>query len=442
MKMSKYTISLPLEESKYLLINSHTGAIDLVDEDVINVLQGVMPGDPSVLEILKKNGHLTESSPEEELNDMETMFKKHKEEYYKNHRHVIVVTYDCNLACPYCYLSSIQSQNKHAVIDSDHVEKVFDVIAHVDTLHNSSSRIVLYGGEPLLTKNKPIIKEIMQKGEPFDYPYTILTNGVCVDQFLDVLKKYAVTLQITIDGPQHIHDKRRIKKNGSGTFTHIVNNVTAALKAGLSVILRTNLDKDNTNVLPHLVTFYKEKGWYDHPQVSIQLSPVFQGPGMAYEHFTPRKDIYRSAVSLTEGDPLISQHSFDFKGREIFENVFLNGEIGPPRFFYCDANAGMFIYDPFGDVYVCTEHIGEETAKVGTYYPELLWNEHYAPWRERTIFTIPECRKCKYALFCGGGCGFEAFQHHGTLSKPVCYDFEEVFQTVIPQLYRAARENK
>jgi uncharacterized protein len=99
----------------------------------------------------------------------------------------------------------------------------------------------------------------------------------------------------------------------------------------------------------------------------------------------------------------------------------------------------MYIYDPFGDIYVCWEHVGEESTKVGVYYPGLSWNDQYNQWRERTVFTIPECRQCVYALFCGGGCGYEALERYGTLSKPVCYDYHTVFTTAIPALYKYVR---
>lgn len=439
MHVSKYSIPLKLEENKYLLINSRTGTFELVDREVIELLQHPLNGDPSVLEILKTRGHLTELSPEEELQKMEEMYKKHTKRPEK-HTHFIIITYNCNLMCSYCYLSDIQSKDKAWVsktITDEYIDKIFEIISSMDS---RPGRITLFGGEPLLVKNKPIVEKILRDGGSRGYAFLVLTNGVSVSNFLDVLKRYSVTLQITIDGPQQTHDTRRIKKDGTGTFDEIVQGVDAALDAGLDIYLRSNLDKDNIQVLPQVVNLYREKGWLDHPHVSLHFSPVFEKPGAHYEPVTSRKNIYDSVILQAAENPDISKFSFDLRGADMFENIFSKGELGSPRFWYCDANYSTFIFDPFGDLYVCTEHVGEENAKVGVYYPELVLNDRYNQWRERTVLTIPECRECKYALFCGGGCGYKALERHGTLSKPVCYNYHEVFTRVIPYLYRSARE--
>lgn len=439
MHVSKYSIPLKLEENKYLLINSRTGTFDLVDREVVELLRNPLNGDPSVLETLKTRGHLTELSPEEELHKIEEMYKKYTK-LPKKHAHFIIITYNCNLMCPYCYLSDIQSKDKawvNKTITDEYIDKIFEIISSMDS---RPGRITLYGGEPLLVKNKPIVEKILREGGNRGYGFLVLTNGVSVRSFLDVLKGYSVILQVTIDGPQQIHDTRRVKKDGTGTFDEVVQGVDAALDAGLTMYLRTNLDKDNIHVLPQVVNFYREKDWLNHPHVSLHFSPVFEKSGAHYEPITSRKNIYDSVIVQAAQDPDISKFAFDLRGSDLFENIFSRGELGPPRFWYCDANHSTFIFDPFGDVYVCTEHVGEEHAKVGVYYPELVLNEQYNQWRERIVLTIPECRECKYALFCGGGCGYKALEKYGTLSKPMCYDYDEVFTSAVPHLYRAARE--
>lgn len=438
MRVSTYTIPLKLEENKYLLINARTGVIDIVDKDIIELLHSIP--DSSVREFLKEGGHLTELSPEEEVQEIKTMYNHYMQTHPCHQQHMLIVTYACNLQCPYCYLSGLQSKGRTwttRVMDDTRINKVFEVIQKIDG--NQPGRIILYGGEPLLTKNKPVVKKILQKGTNLEYPFTILTNGVSIVDFLDILEG-SITLQITLDGPQHIHDTRRMKKDGSGTFDEIVAGIDALLEKELYVNLRINLDKENVTVLPQTLAFFSSKGWDSNPYVSMHFSPVFQGPGVDYTSFIPRKDVYNSVIFQTAQTPELSQISFDWKGIELFETI-LKGGAGPPRFWYCDAHCGMYIYDPFGDIYVCTEHVGEERCKVGTYYPELVWNDMYKKWRNRTIFTIPECRTCIYALFCGGGCGYEALTRYNTLSKPVCYDYKDIFANVIPHLYKLVRKN-
>ncbi len=443
MNISRYTIPLNLEEDEYLLINSRTGACDLVDSEVISLLQSrSSEGDPALTAFLQKRGHLTELSAEEELEQMEAMCEKFMQARKDVHDHVIILTYDCNLKCPYCFLSDLQEKGKdwlNTVIDDEHIDRIFEVATKLDG--SSRGRLCLYGGEPLLTKNKPVVEKILQKGSNLGYTFSIATNGTSVERFLDVLTDYPVALQITIDGPKEIHNTRRIKKDGTGTFDEIIKGVDAAVEAGVTIFLRTNLDRDNVRFLPEVADFYKKKGWLNHPHVSMHFSTVFKKSCGNYQSIIPRKTVHEAVLSMARERPEIWQFDFGMRGLTLFENVFSKGEIEPPRFWYCEANSGMLIYDPFGDIYVCWEHVGTENTRVGKYYPGLEWNDLYTQWRGRTVFTIPECRTCRYALFCGGGCGFEALEQYGTLSKPVCYDYQELFHMVIPSLYRSSKED-
>jgi uncharacterized protein len=445
MKMSRYTLPLKIDEDEYLLINARTGAFDLVDKDVIGLLQGTaLSENNSMVEFLKERGHLTDLGPADELKLIEDMYQEYTTSHHQFYYHMIIPTYNCNLACTYCFLSDLLSKGKEwltTVLDDSHIDKIFEVITGIDG--SNRRRITLYGGEPLLPKNKSLIEKILKRGKEHGYAFTVLTNGVSLYDFLDVFRKYPIYLvQVTIDGPREIHDTRRVRKNGSGTFEDIVRGVDAALKAGINVMLRTNLDKVNLELLPQIMAFYREKGWSENPRIKMHFSPVFQKSCNPYESYMPRREVYESVVSQAMDNPEMAQLSFkDMRGVELFEDVFIKGELGSPRFSYCEANQGRLIYDSFGDIYVCPEHVGTDSIKVGTYYPELMWNETYAAWRERTILTIPECRECRYALFCGGGCSYEALERFGTLYKPVCYDYREIFSMVIPYLYKSLRKS-
>jgi len=436
--VSLYTIPLRLDENKYLLINSRTGALDLVDEEVIKVLNNEISPDDTVLTILTERGHLTELTPDEEFEHIRTMYHTYVQDHPVQNQHFIVLTYDCNLQCPYCYLSDIHTQRESAVIDDQHIDTLFSVITQLD---ESPYRIILYGGEPLLKKTRKAVQHILETGHDLGYSFLVLTNGVLLYDFVDDLAPYTVTVQVTIDGPQKIHDERRFRKDGSPTFSDIVKGIDKALEMGITCLLRTNIDAHNLSVLPDVVAFYREKGWLDNPRVSMHVAPVFEKPGIHYTPIIPRTTVYDTVIAQAQKAPDIVNVSFDLKGAELFEQVFKKGELGPPRFWYCDAQWGAYVYDPFGDIYVCTEHVGEEKARVGKYYPDLVWNDTYHKWRERTILTIPECRTCKYALFCGGGCGYEALNKFNTLSKPVCYNYKDVFSSVVPHLYRTVKKD-
>lgn len=441
MRMSTYTIPLKIEEDRYLLINARTGAVTLVDEHVVKLLQkelSEVSADPSLITLLKEGGHLTALSPDEEAEEISHLYEKYVETHRRVYTHMVIPTYDCNLKCSYCPLSHLYDstdESQHTVIDDKHIDALVTAAAQIDGPHKG--QMILFGGEPLLVE-KPVIERILHKGSLHGYSFITATNGTFIHDFIDILQKYDVTLEIPIDGPQHIHDARRIKKDGTGTFEEVVQGVDTVLDAGLTIFLRVNLDKGNVASLPQLTDFFQKKGWYDNPKVFIHLSPVFENSCRRNEPFTLRKTFYHDFIFHITKNVEAAASFFDIRGIEMVGNALLQGDLGPPRFWYCEANSGVLIYDPFGDIYVCTGHMGDESTRIGRYYPELSWNTTYTSWKERLVFNIPECNPCKYALLCGGGCGYEALEKYGILSKPVCYDYRGLAKAISP-LYKALK---
>jgi uncharacterized protein len=74
--------------------------------------------------------------------------------------------------------------------------------------------------------------------------------------------------------------------------------------------------------------------------------------------------------------------------------------------------------------------------KIGQYYPELVLNEeNIQRWRGRIVTSIPECRTCKYALLCSGGCTFRAMERTGEILSSFCDQFGELLALNIPRIY-------
>ena len=70
--------------------------------------------------------------------------------------------------------------------------------------------------------------------------------SILLRKTLAILKKCDVTkLQITIDGIEEIHDKRRPLQNGKGTYKRIMDNLTNLKDELIPVSLRINTDREN-----------------------------------------------------------------------------------------------------------------------------------------------------------------------------------------------------
>jgi len=62
-------------------------------------------------------------------------------------------------------------------------------------------------------------------------------------------------VQVTLDGPPEVHDRRRPLANGRGTFNQILENliVLGGLAPQVHVALRVNFDKTNFMYVPQLL---------------------------------------------------------------------------------------------------------------------------------------------------------------------------------------------
>ncbi|MHB8336936.1 MAG: radical SAM protein [Ignavibacteriaceae bacterium] len=153
------------------------------------------------------------------------------QKYIKGVNHVIInVTEDCNFNCGYCKYggsySSTYTHNKKTISYS-----VLDnTILFIKNNYSGKEqlRIGFYGGEPLLAINK--IKYVIEKikNENIDCRFGFTTNGSLLSSgVFPFLVENGVNILISLDGPQVVHDRYRIRKNKRGTFNKVLNNIRA-----------------------------------------------------------------------------------------------------------------------------------------------------------------------------------------------------------------------
>ena len=150
---------------------------------------------------------------------------------------VLNITHACNLRCHYCH-------NTGNVYDGCRVHSVksmsFDLARKLiaDRLFYSKNSkdsvdIIFFGGEPLLEfqKLRALIMYARQEKRRLNhktksFQFSMATNGILLTE--DIIKfciKNRIHLQVSIDGPQAIHDKNRMTADGRGSFRQVVRNL-------------------------------------------------------------------------------------------------------------------------------------------------------------------------------------------------------------------------
>ncbi len=453
MRTSGYIISVKIPNSKkYILVHGYSGAIDLVHENVINFLRknegrnknklvNVELISKKTIDILEKRGYLTNKSLKEEKNYIKRLGKiLYKLQTPKTPGLLIIPTYECNLRCSYCISKHLFSKNISSlkIMSKSLVNEIYKYIENLipEKSNNEKIRITLYGGEPLLAKNREIIEYIVKEGINRNYRFRAITNGVELDYFTDLLGENKIeSVQITLDGPPQIHDKRRIGPNYPATFKIIEKNIDLALEAGARVDIRVNIDKGNIGSLPELEKFIQEKGWYSKKDFYVEGHPVHRGGKELLANDLTLQDVHRFCERCQEnGIPFINIADYDIS--KVFKKGLEKGVFIPYKAHNCSANTktGMYIFDPLGDIYNCWASIGIKSFRIGYYIKNkgfFINKKEQKKWTNRTVFNIPECLKCKFLFFCKGGCAFFALNKTGKINSPSCYDFDNIFSSII-----------
>ncbi len=261
-RFSSYSIVVPLESEpeNVFMMHGYTGAIDVLNKEIAEYLQKhdhfskeEVPCSETTVETLEKRGYITKWSKEEEVEYAKRLANAlYRKENILNNNFTVVVTYDCNFRCPYCFEKGIKKDTTTFTKEmTDKLYKTILEIAPEKKLRNNT--IVLYGGEPLLKENKKAVTYLVAKGKELGFKFSAITNGYDLDCYEDLLGPNSICyIQITIDGMQELHNQKRIHRCGLPTFDRIIQNVGLALEKNVRVSIRVNTDRNNIQQLNEL----------------------------------------------------------------------------------------------------------------------------------------------------------------------------------------------
>ena len=176
LRVSSYMIPVKLEskKDKYMLIHGYTGAMDIVDKNVVLELNAgnIDIFSKDTLIILRKRGYITERTKDEEVEYVERIAHAlHKRDEILCKNFTWVVTYNCNFRCPYCFEKRENKDSLHRIVfTKEQVHRTFVAMNEIEPRMQLQNPIItLYGGEPLLKENKEIVTYIVQEGRKRGY---------------------------------------------------------------------------------------------------------------------------------------------------------------------------------------------------------------------------------------------------------------------------------
>lgn len=411
MKLSAYNLFLSSGQEEYILHNTLSGSVSIINNAMKDLIEhgDETDIDTGVMEVLSKLGVYVDGNLDEKNL---IVFKRDQFKYKTTGLSVVLVpTYVCNLGCAYCQVD----KSPWSTMDERTKERVIKGIKKLITRYNYKAlEMNIYGGEPFVAFQVwiDIVDQLhefcLHKGVKFRIG--IYTNGTILkDTQIEQLLRYNIKgIQVSVDGPRAIHDKRRpYRKTGKGSYDTVIDTIARLQQADLHPIVAINIDKENYDSIEELFADLKAHGLAKLPMVFGAISTK-----------TDACSSYQSCYTTAEVVRLIPK-VWNLAKKQGFQLNF-----APLSFpIYCGYQTfSNLVIDAAGDIYKCYAFVGLKEHRCATIADdgELHYEAPYYAWMTRDPLQMESCRECKLLPFCGGGCGAQAFWDHGTYQAPAC----------------------
>ncbi|MCH7232154.1 radical SAM protein [Glycomyces sp. L485] len=340
---------------------------------------------------------------ENELRTVTSGFEQRAAES-RNRTFTVMPTSYCNMDCDYC-----GQEHFKTAVNWNRVDRMTGRITGVlEQPQVDGASVTWFGGEPMLaykvitTMSARIVAAAERLGKT--YSAALVTNGSLLTpgKISELSEECRVRLlEVTIDGPREIHNARRHKRNGKGSFDTTVEALAETVSSGmapdLAISVRVNVDRENREEVDNLLFDLAHAGLAVR-RIELHLAPVHSWGN----------DV--SAVEL---------QAKEFAAWEIaaYETAHRLGFSVPrmpnrPKAATCLATTrkGELI-DPLERVYSCSEHplvpgprsseiIGTVESLGNTLRPAGKFDDWYA----QVTAGEWQCSSCPILPVCGGSC--------------------------------------
>ncbi|AQR98088.1 radical SAM/SPASM domain-containing protein [Clostridium saccharoperbutylacetonicum] len=443
MILTKNILMYSLSDNDNLLINTMSGAFDIVDNQTRRKIENIGDiqkndiNDNYLIDTLRKRGYIYDTI-EDEINTINKYRKVNNTitEMRQKNNFTICPTMGCNLRCTYCFESD-ELHKDVKIMTRKQIETILHYI-YININKKQPPLISLFGGEPLLKINYEIVEKILKFAKEQKLMVRIITNGTTIKFYEELLLKYyeIIMIQITLDGDKKTHNKRRIRADGTGSFDEVCNSIEKLIKLNIKTSIRINVDKENINSIDKLINFIKEKKWNEAKNILTYVAPV--------------QDFCISSDTTFKENELFSQITSKYpyigETNSIIQKIVapvisyldmfldLNIKMKPWKIDYCEATSGKsIIFTPDGNISTCLSMAGKNKYIIGKFNEKEVEFDEYATklWFDRSVFRIPKCKDCKFCFICGGGCPVAAIEVNKDIDCPVCSDIEKTLQVYI-----------
>jgi uncharacterized protein len=335
------------------------------------------------------------------------------------------VTNDCNLRCPYCYVSK-SGEGMDSSTGRTAVEAVFrSAVAH----GFSAVKLKYAGGEASL--NHRLVTELQAQARALatesglELQATLLSNGVKLPRALvTMLAAEGVRIMISLDGLGDQHDTQRPFPTGKPSFPLVERTIAELIEMGQPPHLSVTITNRNAAGVAEVVRFALERGLTFSLNFFRDNDCAASFPDMRYEEQTMISAMSDAFAVVEEFLPPWS----------VLGSILDRGQLLQPRERSCGVGQDYIVIDQRGQVAKCHMEIERTLGDVFGDDPLELVRRDTSTVLNLAVSEKEGCRDCTWRYWCSGGCAVATFRATGRydIKSPNC----NIYKAIYPQALR------
>ncbi len=296
----------------------------------------------------------------------------------------LALTFNCNLSCHYCYVSSTPLN----MTEEEGKRAVDWAIAKLKEQGLKALKIKYAGGEPLLYFD--LLKAIHEYAkrkvweENVELTEVVLTNGTLLErETLAFLKGEGIAVMLSLDGLGSEQGLLRPFADGGDSLPLVLRAIELAQSEGARLFLSATVTHLNLEGLPKLVDLAMDLGWplsLNFYRPDGRGDALLPNPGRLIEVFRGIGELVRERLS---------------QGKGPVPNLDLI-HLASPSPYPCQSGISFFAFGPGGTFAPCPVLLGKGDES----------------FRPLPVDAVPHCRACTWRYLCGGGCPLLRDRHY------------------------------
>lgn len=336
----------------------------------------------------------------------------------------IIVSNSCNLKCKYCYANGGNYCSEEYLISTEMIDKI---LSSFYRYFDEINIIQIFGGEPMLNPMAiehiaVSIENMYEAGKISKKPMIgMVSNGTLVDdRIIKIIKKYKMSVTVSLDGPPDANNAMRVFTDGTGTSDVVVNNIKRLKEAiGDSVSIEATYNRHHVK---------------NGISVADTIRYVNETFGVTGIHITPVSGLEGSDFVLEDKGPFIESvaNVFDSLNNKNPINYtlvqrFVNSlQKKSCSSHLCGAGISTISVSANGDIYPCFMFTDVDQYKLGNVSDENIFKSDAllkttGEFKSFNKLESGKCKDCFINNICYGCVGINYFESGSPFETPESY---------------------